>query len=75
VQTEELPYAFVTVDGPTVVEDDVDEELRVSLAVRYLGADWGAAYAEDTKGPENVLARLTPERWRSNDYSKVPPPS
>jgi PPOX class probable F420-dependent enzyme len=72
-QSEDLPYAFVTVDGPVVVDDGVDEELRVSLAVRYLGEELGAAYAESTKGPDNVLARLTPERWRSNDYSKVTP--
>jgi PPOX class probable F420-dependent enzyme len=72
-QSEDLPYAFVTVDGPVVVDDGVDEELRISLAVRYLGTELGAAYAESTKGPENVLARLTPERWRSNDYSKITP--
>jgi PPOX class probable F420-dependent enzyme len=70
-QSEDLPYAFVTVDGPVVVDDGVDEELRVSLAVRYLGEELGAAYAESTKDHDSVLARLTPERWRSNDYSKV----
>jgi PPOX class probable F420-dependent enzyme len=72
-QTEDLPYAFVTVDGRVAIDDGVDEELRVSIAVRYLGPDLGAAYAESTKGPDNVLARLTPESWRSNDYSKVSP--
>jgi PPOX class probable F420-dependent enzyme len=71
-QSEQLPYAFVTVDGPVVVEETAaDEELRARIAVRYLGDDLGPAYIESTKGGDNVLARLTPKHWRSNDYSRV----
>lgn len=71
-QSEQLPYAFVTVDGPVVVEETAaDEELRARIALRYLGDDLGSAYIESTKGGDNVLARLTPEHWRSNDYSRV----
>ena len=74
-QNEELPYAFVTVDGPVVVDDTTDDEgLRTRIAVRYLGDELGARYIESTKGGDPVLARLTPEHWRSNDYSRVPPP-
>ena len=74
-QSEQLPYAFVTVDGRVVVEDTpADEELRTRIAFRYLGDELGAAYIKSTKGGDSVLARLTPEHWRSNDYSRTPPP-
>jgi PPOX class probable F420-dependent enzyme len=75
-QSEQLPYAFVTVDGRVVVEDTAaDEELRARIAIRYLGDELGAAYIESTKGADSVLARLTPEHWRSNDYSRMSPSS
>ena len=71
-QSEQLPYAFVTVDGPVVVEDAAaDEELRKVIAVRYLGDELGASYVESTRGGDNVVARLTPERWRSNDFGRT----
>jgi PPOX class probable F420-dependent enzyme len=71
-QSEQLPYAFVTVDGPVVVVDAAaDEDLRTQIAIRYLGDELGAAYIDSTKGGDNVLARLTPVHWRSNDYGKV----
>lgn len=71
-QSEQLPYAFVTVDGRVALEATAaDEELRTRIAVRYLGDELGAAYIESTKGGDNVLARLTPEHWRSNDYSRI----
>ena len=73
-QNEQLPYAFVTVDGPVVVGDTTaDEPLRARIAMRYLGEELAPGYIESTKGSDNVLARLTPEHWRSNDYSKVSP--
>jgi PPOX class probable F420-dependent enzyme len=73
-QREQLPYAFVTVDGPVVVGDNgADEDLRTRIAIRYLGEELAAGYIESTRGSDNVLARLTPEHWRSNDYSRVSP--
>jgi PPOX class probable F420-dependent enzyme len=74
VQKEQLPYAFVTVDGPVAVGDTAaDEDLRTRIAVRYLGEELAAGYIESTRGSDNVLVRLTPEHWRSNDYSRVSP--
>ena len=73
-QNEQLPYAFVTVDGPVVVGDTAaDEVLRARIAIRYLGQELGASYIESTESSDNVLARLTPEHWRSNDYSRLSP--
>jgi PPOX class probable F420-dependent enzyme len=75
VQSEQIPYAFVTVDGRVVVGDTAAaEEVRTRLAIRYLGDELGAAYIESTKGGDSVLVRLTPEHWRSNDYSRTLPP-
>ena len=70
-QSEQLPYAFVTVDGRAVVEDADDEELRTRIAVRYLGDELAASYLASTKGGDSVVARLTPEHWRSNDYGRI----
>jgi len=54
-----------------VEETAAGEELRVRIAVRYLGDDLGPAYIESTKGGDSVLVRLTPEHWRSNDYGRA----
>jgi len=70
-QSEQLPYAFVTVDGPVVVEDAVDDDLRTRIAIRYLGDEMAAAYLESTKGSDSVVVRLTPQHWRSNDYGRI----
>jgi hypothetical protein len=58
-----------------VVVDDTaaNEGVRTHIAIRYLGQELGARYIESTKGGDNVLGRLTPEHWRSNDYSRVSP--
>jgi PPOX class probable F420-dependent enzyme len=69
VQREELPYAFVTVEGPVEVGDH-DAELRARLAERYLG-ELAATYLQATEGEDSVRVRLTPERWRTQDYGHV----
>ena len=70
VQTEVPPYRYVSVEGPVVVEADGRDV--APLAIRYLGPDVGTRYA--SANPTNagsVVARLTPEHWRSVDYGKV----
>jgi nitroimidazol reductase NimA-like FMN-containing flavoprotein (pyridoxamine 5'-phosphate oxidase superfamily) len=68
-QREELPYAFVAVDGPvSVTPADAAEHERI--ATRYLG-DLAPAYLESTKDAPSVIVRLTPERWRTQDYSQI----
>ena len=68
-QREELPYAFVTVEGPVTISPGEEAE-RARLAERYLG-ELAARYLEATKGEETVIVRLTPERWRTQDYSQI----
>lgn len=69
VQREELPYAFVSVDGPVALTGP-DEAERARLAERYLG-ELAGAYIDDTKDTASTMVRLTPERWRTQDYSNV----
>jgi PPOX class probable F420-dependent enzyme len=69
-QTEQLPYRFVTVEGPAEVEDGADVELQRALARKYLGPELGDAYVESTAGSEMVTITIRPERWRTTDYGK-----
>jgi hypothetical protein len=41
--------------------------------VRYLGEEMGRGYVETTVDVDNVLVTLTPQRWRTTDYAKMPP--
>ena len=70
VQTESVPYVYVSVEGP-LVEDrpaEADRDLR-PMAVRYLGNDVGDHYTEGwrTFGVEDVVLVMRPERWLGHD--------
>ncbi len=74
VQTEQPPYAYVTVEGPVVIEKpDFERDIR-AVARRYLGQARGDRYVETTGGEAaqatSILVRLRPERWRTVDYGK-----
>lgn len=68
VQSEAVPYKYVTVEGPTTIDapDDVIERL---LAHRYLGSEMGDAYLGAIAGSVSLVVRLTPARWRTVDYT------
>ena len=75
-QTEEMPYKYVSVEGPITSIEPADSEIHFRpMAHRYLGKVEGDAYAESMKGtPEaedSILVRMKPERWLSVDYSKA----
>ena len=71
-QTENMPYKFVTVGGPAVVDDEpADRDLRVRLARRYLGPELGDLYIEATEGEDAVVMRIRTEWWATTDYSKL----
>jgi nitroimidazol reductase NimA-like FMN-containing flavoprotein (pyridoxamine 5'-phosphate oxidase superfamily) len=74
VQMETLPYRYVSVEGPIVAVEAVDlERDGRPLARRYLGAELGDRYIEDTRDViGNVLLRMRPERWLTVDYAKHP---
>jgi len=74
VQTETLPYKYVSVEGPVIAIEPADVERdRRPLARRYLGAQRGDRYIEETRGEYagNVLVRMLPQRWLTVDYAKA----
>jgi len=70
VQTEQLPYRFVTVGGPVAVAA-ADDATRRRIATRYLPADMVDGYLAGGDAADMVTLRLTPETWHSNDFSKL----
>jgi PPOX class probable F420-dependent enzyme len=68
VQSEAMPYKYVTVEGPVVV-GGVDDEMERSLAHRYLGAEIGDMYLQAIAATVSRVVRLTPTRWRTVDYT------
>ena len=70
VQTEAPPYKYVMVEGPVVVVAERRDDL--SMATRYLGAEMGKWYTDTNPSTSSsVVARLTPEKWRTADFGKA----
>lgn len=73
VQSEQLPYRWVQVEGPAAIsEPDYERDVR-SMALRYLGADAGQKFLDsfaDVHAEAQRLVTVTPERWASYDSSK-----
>lgn len=70
VQTETAPYQYVSVQGPVDVAATQRDDFE--MASRYLGAELGRWYADNNPSTEDsVLVRLTPETWRTFDFSKL----
>ena len=73
VQREELPYAYVTVEGPVEIEA-TDRTTRVDIATRYLGEEMGTAYVDSGASNDDIVVRLHPTTWRTSDYSRLDNP-
>ena len=71
-QTESLPYKYVTVEGPVMLEPRVEADLEKlsAMAIRYLGEELGAGYAAGQSIEGQVRLRLWPQRWLSVDYGR-----
>jgi nitroimidazol reductase NimA-like FMN-containing flavoprotein (pyridoxamine 5'-phosphate oxidase superfamily) len=70
VQTETPPYKYVSVEGPVSIAHEQRDDLV--MASRYLGPELGAWYAENNPSTSrSVVARLTPETWRTCDFGKM----
>ena len=74
VQTETVPYQYVSVEGPVEVLDAEVEGDQREMAIRYLGEKLGARYlaATATDRGNEVLVLLRPKRWWSVDFSQLP---
>ena len=68
-QTEDPPYKYVSVEGPTTMRPSGDGDIR-PMAKRYLGEAMGDAYADASTGEDSVVVSMTPERWFTVDYAK-----
>ena len=69
-QTEDVPYQFVSVEGPVTAISPADPELEgLPMAVRYLGPEKGKQYF-DSMSDWGVTVRVQPEHWLAVDYSK-----
>ena len=71
-QQEELPYKYVTVEGPIEIDhlgDDAHAAVE-PMAVRYLGEEMGRGYAAGSTDDDEIRIRLRPDRWFSVDYAK-----
>ena len=74
VQTEQIPYRYVSVEGPVsgLQDADLDKDVR-PIAHRYLGTEAGDGYLKATRGDRaegDIVVRIRPERWLTVDYSK-----
>lgn len=70
VQDEQPPYRYVTAEGDvTTIEAADDSEVR-ALAVRYLGAEAGASFADENLTQSSIVIRMQPTRWLSMDYTE-----
>ena len=72
VQDDSPPYRYVSVEGPVVAEEDLDPAERLAMARRYLGPAGGDRYVSANPDPrqENMVFRMRPEHWLSQDQGK-----
>lgn len=73
VQSETLPYRYVSVEGPvTIGTPDFERDVR-AIARRYLGPEMGETYLAATAAERegSILVSLRPVRWLSVDYGKL----
>ena len=71
-QTETAPYQYVSVEG-SVSETRPSELERDSrpMAHRYLGKEFGDQYVAGSGNDDSLVFVMTPERWRTVDYTKL----
>ena len=76
-QQEEMPYRYVSVEGPIVERRPADTEKDGRpMAHRYLGVEFGNAYidsqnVDSQEGDGDFVYRMRPERWLTVDYAKL----
>jgi nitroimidazol reductase NimA-like FMN-containing flavoprotein (pyridoxamine 5'-phosphate oxidase superfamily) len=71
-QTEEVPYKYVSVEGPIVDVWPADREKDTRpMAHRYLGAQLGNAYLDSQSVEDAHVYVMQPQRWLTVDYAKL----
>ncbi len=71
-QQEDMPYKYVSVEGPVVEvrAADTDDDTR-PMARRYFGKEMGDAYVERNLTGASNFYRMQPEHWLTVDYAKA----
>ncbi len=71
-QQEAMPYAYVSVEGSVteICRADKDQD-TLPMAIRYLGAEMGAAYTEANAANESLRVSIRADRWLTVDYAKT----
>jgi len=62
VDRRTLPYYAVMVQGTAEVEGPLSEELRLEMAVRYLGTEMARGYMARLGGGDSVTIRIRPRK-------------
>lgn len=76
VQTEQMPYKYVSVAGvvSAIVPAEVERDIR-PLARRYYGTEGGDQYIARVYGSGSaegdLLIRVRPQHWFAADYSRL----
>lgn len=69
-QDEQPPYKYVTAEGEVAGIGPAQEADVRAIAVRYLGEEAGAMFAEQNLTQTSIIIRMRPQRWLSTDYSR-----
>lgn len=69
-QDEQPPYKYVTTEGEVTGIGPAQEADVRAIAVRYLGEEAGAMFAEQNLTQTSIIIRMRPQRWLSTDYSR-----
>lgn len=61
IDRRELPYYAVMVRGSAEIGPPFSDDMRLRLAIRYLGDERGREYAASRKGASSISIHLQPE--------------
>ncbi len=71
-QQEDMPYKYVSVEGPVVEVRAADTEGDTRpMARRYFGEEMGDAYVANNLTGTSNFYRMQPEYWLTVDYAKA----
>jgi PPOX class probable F420-dependent enzyme len=64
VDSEQPPYAFVTVEGPVQISEDPGEVRRCATLIggRYMGADWAEEFGKRNAVSGELVVKIQPEQ-------------
>ena len=68
IYTCQMPYKQVIVQGAARAGSPLDSVWRERVAIRYLGAAAGKAYARDTADWDAVAIHMRPVKWTTEGF-------